>query len=73
MSSTDVSQTDRQGPNLTVDPIASLLAKLASRRYRLSFATLYNLVDSFWANRLGTVLGSPDPSTPWVPVQAISF
>ena len=62
MSSTDVSQTGRQGPNLTVDPIASLLAKLAiPAGIGFLFATLYNLVDSFWANRLGTALGSPDP------------
>ena len=62
MSSTDVSQPGRQGPNLTVDPIASLLAKLAiPAGVGFLFATLYNLVDSFWANRLGTTLGSPDP------------
>lgn len=62
MSKTDFPKTTRPGPNLTVDPIASLLAKLAiPAGVGFLFATLYNLVDSFWANRLGTVLASPDP------------
>ena len=74
MSSTDVPQTGRQGPNLTVDPIASLLAKLAIPAgigFLLQLCTIWSI--AFGPTAWALHLARPIQSTPWVRVRAISF
>lgn len=62
MSSQKTLSMQRRRPDLTEDSIASLLIKLAlPAGIGFLFATLYNLVDSFWANQLGQQLGTSDP------------
>ena len=50
-----IAASQAQGPNLTQDSIPSLLAKLAiPAAIGFLFATLYNLVDTYWANQWST-------------------